>query len=109
MPRRNLLSRPQPMLGMILVGFGWALSHQWGSASVFDDCARAGGVTVVLVSLLGLLLVALGGLYALASWRTREETGWRFLGLIGALLALFAAFAVVLQIAAGLILPPCAA
>ena len=108
MPRFNLLSKPQPFIGILLVCAGWAVSHQWGSNTVFDDCRRAGGVTVVLVSLFGLLVVAAGGLYALHGWRLSEGSGRKFLGALGALMAPIAAFAVLLQLAAGLILPPCA-
>jgi len=42
-------------------------------------------------------------------WRSPEEQGRSFLGLLAALLALVAAFAMVLQLIAGLILPACAA
>jgi len=108
MPRFNLLARPQPFIGIVLVAAGWALSHQWGSNSVFDDCAASGGLVVVLASLLGLVIVAAGGLYCLPASRT-GESGRRFLGILGALLALISTFAILLQIAAGLILPPCAA
>ena len=108
MPRFELLKRPQPLLGILLVAGGWAVSHQWGSDSVFDDCAATGGVGVVLISLLGLVAVGLGALYCSAASGS-GGSGRRFLGVLGALLALVAAFAVMLQIAAGLILPPCAA
>jgi hypothetical protein len=108
MPRLDLLTRPQPFIGIVLVAAGWALSHQLGSNSVFDDCAMSGGVVVVLTSLLGLVMVAFGGLYCLPASRT-AASGRRFLGILGALLALIAGFAIMLQIAAGLILPPCAA
>jgi hypothetical protein len=109
MPRLDLMNRPQPMIGIIAVASGWALSHQWGSDSVFDDCVANGGPVVVLTSLLGLVLVAAGGLYSYHGWRDSVGSGRRFLGALGALLALIAGFAVLLQIAAGLILPPCAA
>ncbi len=109
MARLDLLARPQPFIGIVLVAAGWALSHQWGSNSVFDDCASSGGVVVVLTSFLGLVAVAVGGLYCLPAARGPVGSGRRFLGILGALLALLAAFAIVLQIAAGLILPPCAA
>jgi hypothetical protein len=109
MPRLDLISRPQPFLGIVLVSAGWALSHQLGSNSVFDNCASSGGVVVVLASLLGLVAVAIGGLYCLPSAQHAAGSGRRFLGILGALLALIAGFAIVLQIAAGLILPPCAA
>jgi hypothetical protein len=109
MPRLGLLSRPQPIVGIVLVAAGWALSHQLGSNSVFDDCASSGGVVVVLASLLGLVAVAIGGLYCLPGPDHGAGSGRRFLGILGALLALIAGFSIVLQIAAGLILPPCAA
>ena len=109
MPRSDLLARPQPLIGIVLVAAGWALSHQWGSNSVFDDCASSGGVVVVLTSLLGLVAVAAGGLYCLPAARMASGSGRRFLGILGTLLALIAAFSIALQIAAGLILPPCAA
>ena len=108
MPRSDLFARPQPVIGIVLVAAGWALAHQLGSDSVFDDCASSGGVTVVLASLLGLLVVALGGLYCLPG-SDMAGSGRRFLGILGALLALIAGFSIVLQIAAGLILPACAA
>ena len=109
MPRFELLRRPQPLIGIFLAIGGWALSHQWGSNSVLDDCVANGGTLVVLTSLLGLAIVAAGGLYSFRGWSGPRESGRRFLGALGALLALIAGFAVLLQIAAGLILPPCAA
>jgi hypothetical protein len=106
--RLDLLRRPQPFIALLLVGGGWALSHQAGSEAVFDDCGRSGGGFVVVVSLIGLAIVAAGGLYGLRAWQPRDPDGGRsVLGLVAALLALLAGFAVVLQIAAGLILPPC--
>jgi hypothetical protein len=109
MPRFDLMNRPQPFLGILAVSAGWALSHQWGSNAVFDDCAANGTVVPVFASLLGLVAVALGGLYSHHAWRESAGSGRSVLGAVGALLALLAGFAIVLQIAAGLILPPCAA
>jgi len=109
MPRSDLIRRPQPFIGLLLVAGGWALSHQLGSDSVFDDCTARGGGFVVVVSLLGLVITTAGGLYALTAWRSPEEQGRSFLGLLAALLALVAGFAMVLQLIAGLILPACAA
>jgi hypothetical protein len=105
--RFDLIARPQPFIGILLVSAGWALSHQIGSDTVFDDCTR-GGAFVVVVSLIGLLISAAGGFYSLLAWRGTDR-GRSFLGALGALLALIAGFAIVLQIAAGLILPACAA
>ena len=108
MPRLNLLSRPQPFIGLLLVSAGWALPHQVGSDAVFDGCASAGNALVLAVSFLGLAVVATGGAYGFLSWQPRHKSGGRSaLGLIVAMLALLAGFAVILQIVAGLILPPC--
>lgn len=109
MPRTDILRRPQPFLGLLLVAAGWALSHQFGSDGVFDDCTSRGGGYVVLVSITGLFLIGAGGLYAFSARRSPRESGRGFLGIVTGLLSLVAAFAVILQIAAGLILPPCAA
>ena len=109
MSRSDLVARSQPLVGIVLVAAGWALSHQWGSNSVFDDCASCGGAVVVVTSLLGLVVVAVGGLCCRPGSGGTAASGRRFLRFLGALLALVAGFAIVLQIAAGLILPPCAA
>lgn len=109
MPRLDLIRRPQPFLGLLAIAAGWALSHQVGSDSVFDDCTARGGGFVVLVSLLGLALCVAGAVYSLFAWRRPEQSGRSFVGLVSALLGLIAGFAIILQIAAGLILPPCAA
>jgi hypothetical protein len=109
MPRLNLIARPQPLIGILVVSAGWALSHQWGSNTVFDNCAASGRPVVILASLVGLVLVAAGGIYSFVGWRGPGGTGRRFLGALGTLMAPIAAFAVLLQIAAGLILPACAA
>jgi hypothetical protein len=109
MPRFNLLASPQPAIGILLAALGWVVSHQWGSNAVIDDCIAHDGGTVILASLTGLLITAVGGLYCLWAWRGGAVDGRSFLAVLGMLLALIASFAMVLQIAAGLILPACAA
>ena len=100
--------RPEPILGLVAIAAGWALAHQAGSDSVLDSCATRGSGFVIAVSLAGLAVVALGGLYSWRAWRgAGSGSGRSFLGIVGALLAVLAAFALVLQIAAGMILPPC--
>lgn len=109
MPRFDLLRRPQPLIGIFLAIGGWTLSHQIGSDSVFDDCTSRGGGFVIFVSLLGLIMAAAGGLYCLHTSRGSERSGRSFLALTGVLLALMTSFAILLQLAAGMILPSCAA
>lgn len=108
MPRLNLIERPQPFIGVLLAGAGWALSNQVGSDGAFDGCATGDTLTII-ASLIGLLITGAGGFYCLLSWRKDAEGGRGFLATLGMLLALISAFAIVLQIAAGIILPPCAA
>jgi hypothetical protein len=108
MSRPDRLRRAQPVIGLLLVSAGWAVSHQVGSDAVFDDCSRTGSGFVAIVSLFGLLVVALGGINGWRAWQPRDpESGRSVLGIVVALLALLAGFAVILQIAAGLILPSC--
>ena len=101
------LEHIRPWAGIAAAALGWALAHQVGSDTVFDDC-DAGGGFVILVCLVGLAITLLGGFHSLGVWRGADSEGRRFLGLLGALLSLLAAFAIILQAAAGLILPPCA-
>ena len=99
--------KPQPVIGILLVVAGWAVSHQAGSDGVFDACTHRGGGYVVVVSFLGLVVTAVGGAYGLIAGRGSAGPGRRFFGHVTALLAVLAGFAIVLQIIAGLILPSC--
>ena len=99
--------KPQPVVGVLLVVAGWAVSHQLGSDAVFDGCRTRGGGYVVLVSLLGLAVTAVGGAYGLIAAKASPGPGRRFFGILTALLAILAGFAILLQVMAGLILPSC--
>ncbi len=98
-----------PWLGMAAAAVGWGVSHQLGSNAVFDDCRAGSPGFVLLVCLGGLAVTALGGYFSFDVWRRDESEGRRFVGLVGALLAALAAFAILLQAASGLILSPCSA
>jgi hypothetical protein len=105
---RRTLEPLRPWTGIAAAALGWGLAHQLGGDTVFDDCTVGGGF-VLLVCVGGLAITALGGFFSLRVWRRDESEGRRFVGLVGALLAALAAFAILLQAAAGLILAPCAA
>ena len=108
MKDRGTIEHLAPWLGLVAAGVGWALSHQVGSDSVFDDCRSNGNGFVLVACLIGLLIIAAGGYFSLDVWRDRGESeGRRFVGLLGGLIALLAAFAVVLQALAATILPRC--
>ena len=107
---RSTIEHFAPWLGLVAAGLGWGLSHQIGSNAVFDDCRVAGNGFVLIICLAGLIIVAAGGWFSFDIWRKREESeGRRFIGLIGALLAAIAAFAVLLQAISAIILPRCLA
>jgi hypothetical protein len=109
MKERRTLEHLAPWLGILAAASGWALTHQVGSDSVFDDCRIGTGWFVILVCLAGLLLVAAGGYFSFDIWRqgAKETDGRRFVGAVGALLAVLAAFAIILQAISALILPRC--
>lgn len=106
---RSRIEHLAPWLGLAGAAAGWFVSQQVGSNAVFDDCRTGAGWFVVAVCLAGLLLALAGGFYSWDVWRRgeKETEGRRFLGLLGALLALLAAFAIVLQAISSLILPRC--
>jgi hypothetical protein len=107
--KRRTLEHRLPWLGMAAAAVGWGVSHQLGSNVVFDDCRGGGPAFVLLVCLGGLTVAALGGYFSFDVWRRDESEGRRFIGLVGALLAALAAFAILLQAVSALILPACAA
>ncbi len=98
-----------PWLGMAAAAVGWGVSHQLGSNAVFDDCRTGNPGFVLLVCLGGLAVTALGGYFSFDVWRRDESEGRRFIGLVGAMLAALAAFAILLQAASALLLAPCSA
>jgi hypothetical protein len=111
MKERRTIEHLAPWLGLVAAGLGWGLSHQVGSNAVFDDCRDAGNLFVLVTCLVGLLIIAAGGYFSFNVWRRggEESEGRRFVGLLGAILALLAAFAVLLQALSAAILPRCLA
>jgi hypothetical protein len=107
--KRRPLEHLLPWLGMAAAAVGWGVSHQLGSNAVFDDCRTGNPGFVLLVCLGGLAVAAVGGYFSFDVWRRDESEGRRFVGLVGALLAALAAFAILLQAVASLLLSPCAA
>jgi uncharacterized membrane protein len=107
MSARNWTATFVPWLGLVAGAVGWGASHQVGSDVIFDDCSR-GGAFVLLVCLIALAVTAIGGAISFMARGGGGETR-RFIALVSTLLAALAGFAILLQIAAGLILPACAA
>jgi hypothetical protein len=96
----------------LVVGPGlWAVNMQAGLILPYADCAGYRFVSAAISLLLALLVLG----SALASWRARTDgpTAWaserpyRFVSILGCLVALVFAFALVLQVAAGVVLTGC--
>ncbi|MDB5697496.1 MAG: hypothetical protein JWN69_300 [Alphaproteobacteria bacterium] len=108
--RRRLL----PWAGFVLGGLAWAVSHQWGSDLVQDDC-RWGRPWVIGLIGLGALLVALGSAgISLTAWRSSsadqsapEEGAIRFIAVVSGLSALLFALAIIAQTLSAFIIPLC--
>ena len=111
MKREDVIEHLMPWAGLALAGLAWAMAHQTGSISVFDDCQAGTPLFNAIVNLLGLALAVLGGLFSWRIWRrgADETEGRRFLGLTAALLALLLTFALLLQLISGFIVPRCLA
>jgi hypothetical protein len=110
MGKRRTIEHLAPWLGLVAGAVGWAATHQIGSDSVLDDCAARGGGFILLVGFVGLVVALAGAWFSWLVWRDENESGGRrFIGLVGAMLALLAVFAILLQSVAALIIPSCAA
>jgi hypothetical protein len=86
----------------------WFGSQQFGSNLAFAACPSATPLAHLLLGLAALALAAGGGFLSLRVWRTGTvEDSRPFVALIGMLTAGLLAIAIILQTAAGLIIPPC--
>jgi uncharacterized membrane protein YccC len=109
MKRAQLLEHLMPWAGLVLAALAWFGAHQTGSNAAFDDCVATDWAFNALVNLIGLALALAGCFLSWKIWRRGEEEteGRRFLGLTGALLAALLAFALILQLVSGFIVPRC--
>jgi hypothetical protein len=109
MRRANALMELWPWAGLIGAGLAWMLDHQIGGDGIFFDCGR-GVVWTTIVGVVCLLIIAASGLASFRLWRTNKEThARRFLALLGLLIAVLMALAIVLPTIAGFIVPACLA
>jgi uncharacterized membrane protein len=97
-----------PWAGLVAGTLATGLAHQVGSDSVFNDCASASPVTVLIAALVGLAAVADGGL---ASWRVvksrSEGPARRLVAIISVGVVALFVMAILLPLIASLVLPPC--
>lgn len=98
-----------PWAGLLGAITGWALTHQIGSNTAFDKCQVTSPLPMVLLGVLGLAVIAAGGLLSARLWRRGEaETeSRRFVSLIGMMAAALFGVALVFQTLSSLIIPQC--
>ena len=98
-----------PWAGILGAGAGWFVSQQVGTIAIQDNCALGDWLFFALLGLLGILLVAGGGILSYRLWRRGESETEprRFLGLLGALLAGLLSFPLILHTIPVFIIPRC--
>lgn len=103
-PRGRLLSWSAFVLG----GLGWAVSSQWGSMLVSDDCRAAQPWQITALGMAGLAIAAAGAL--LSRREIRDATGPTpaFIARVGLAACAVFALAICFHILAGLLIPRCA-
>ena len=107
MRTERIRDRFMPWSGIVLGTLGEAVAHQLGSDGVFQDC-RTSPLIVIVGTILGLALVALG---ALGSWRVYEGDGEtparKMLAIVSLMACAIFAMAILLPFIASLVIPRC--
>jgi hypothetical protein len=97
-----------PWAGLAFGTAGFFLAHQLGSDSVFQDCRVGSPLMVIVATVAGLALIALG---ALGSWRIysadAEAPARKLVAIVGLMASALFALGVVLPLVASLVIPRC--
>jgi hypothetical protein len=100
--------RFMPWAGLALGTLGTGLAHQIGVDSTFQDCAFSSPGIVIVGTIVGLVLVALG---ALGSWRVYSGDGEtparRLVAVVSLMACAVFAMAVILPFIASMVIPRC--
>jgi len=104
----RIRDRFMPWSGLALGTLGVALAHQLGGDSTFQDCRVGSPLIVIIGTIAGLALIALG---ALGSWRVYggdgETPARRMLAIVSMMACGVFAMAVTLPFIASLVIPRC--
>jgi hypothetical protein len=104
----RIRDRFMPWGGLALGTLGFFIAHQTGSDSTFQNCAAGSPWIVILGTIVGLSLIAIG---ALASWRVfaadGEPPARKLIATVSLMASLLFALAVLLPFIAALLIPPC--
>lgn len=104
----RIRDRFMPWGGLALGTTGFFVAHQLGSDATFQDCRVGSPWIVILGTIVGLALIAVG---ALASWRVYADTGEgpprRTVAVVSVMASALFALGVILPFFAALIIPGC--
>jgi hypothetical protein len=97
-----------PWAGLALGTFGYFLAHQLGSDWAFQDCRIGSPWIVILATILGLAIIAVG---AVGSWRIYVARGEgparRLIAIVSLLACALYVIGVTLPFIAALVIPGC--
>jgi hypothetical protein len=100
--------RFMPWAGIALGTLGAGFAHQLGADSTFQDCRVGSPLIVIIGTIVGLGLVALG---ALCSWQVYgadgEPPARRMLATVSLLACVIFAIAIILPFIAAMVIPGC--
>ena len=100
--------RFMPWAGLALGTLGAGFAHQLGADSTFQDCRAGSPLIVIIGTIAGLALIALG---ALGSWRVYgadgETPARRLVATVSLMACGLFAMAVILPFIASLVIPGC--
>jgi hypothetical protein len=104
----RIRDRFMPWGGLALGTLGAGLAHQIGSDATFQDCTVGSPWIVILGTLIGLALIALG---AFASWRVfgsdSETPARKLVAAVSLMCCALFVLAVLLPFIAAILIPPC--
>jgi len=113
-PRRALSPDWRSWAGLIVGPVAWALHHQGGSNFNYADCRAWDGTAVVLTGVLALAAVLGAGGLSLSAWRrgggaagASHDPPGRFVAGLSLMSAALFALTILIQMAAGLLVPAC--
>ena len=108
MTRAQFREQFAPWAGIALGTLAAGVMHQAGSDSVFNDCAVASPVPVLVIGVVAIVVVVLAALMSLRVARSAGEgRSRRMIGGISVGMAGLFLMAIIIPMIASLVLPPC--
>ena len=108
MRSERIRDRFMPWAGLALGTLGGGLAHQIGAESTFQDCAFSSPLMVIVATIIGLVLVAIGALGSWSVYSAEAETpARRMIAVVGLMACAIFTLAIVLPFIASMVIPRC--